>query len=38
MDVFAGLSMVFLSASGLYMYVDLLRRRRRGGRKQLFWV
>jgi hypothetical protein len=38
MDVFAGLSMVFLSASGLYMYVDLLRRRRRGGHKQLFWV
>ena len=39
MDVFAGLSMVFLSASGLYMYVDLLRRRSpRRGRKQLFWV
>ena len=38
MDVFAGLSLVFLSASGLYMYVDLLRRRRRGGRTQLFWT
>ena len=38
MDLFAGLSMVFLSVSGLAMYVDLLRRRRRGGRKQLFWT
>jgi hypothetical protein len=38
MDLFAGLSLVFLSASGLVMYVDLVRRRRRGGRKQLFWI
>jgi uncharacterized iron-regulated membrane protein len=38
MDLFAGLSLIFLSASGLVMYVDLLRRRRRGGRKQLFWT
>lgn len=38
MDVFAGLSLVFLSASGLYMYADLLRRRRKGGRTQLFWT
>jgi uncharacterized iron-regulated membrane protein len=38
MDLFAGLSLIFLSASGLYMYVDLLRRRRRGGHKQLFWT
>jgi uncharacterized iron-regulated membrane protein len=38
MDVFAGLSLVFLSASGLLMYADLLRRRRRGGRTQLFWT
>jgi hypothetical protein len=38
MDLFAGFSLVFLSASGLIMYVDLLRRRRRGGRKQLFWA
>ncbi len=37
MDVFAGLSLVFLSASGLIMYADLLRRRWRGGRKQIFW-
>jgi hypothetical protein len=38
MDLFAGLSLIFLSASGLVMYVDLLRRRIRGGRKQLFWT
>jgi uncharacterized iron-regulated membrane protein len=38
MDVFAGLSLVFLSTSGLYMYLDLLRKRRRVGRKQMFWV
>lgn len=38
LDVFAGLSLVFLSASGMYMYFDLLRRRRKGGRTQLFWT
>jgi uncharacterized iron-regulated membrane protein len=38
MDVFAGLSLVFLSVSGLTMYLDLLRKRRRVGRAQLFWV
>ncbi len=38
MDLFAGFSLVFLSASGLVMYLDLLRRRRRAGRKQLFWT
>lgn len=38
MDLFAGLSLIFLSVSGMVMYVDLLRRRRRGGRKQLFWT
>jgi len=38
MDVFAGLSLVFLSGSGLVMYVDLLRRRWRADRKQLFWT
>jgi len=38
MDLFAGLSLIFLSASGLWMYVDLLLRRMRGGRKQLFWT
>jgi uncharacterized iron-regulated membrane protein len=38
MDVFAGLALAFLSGSGLTMYLDLLRRRRRGGRKQIFWT
>lgn len=38
MDLFAGFSLVFLSASGLIMYVDLLRRRRRGGRPEMFWT
>ena len=38
MDFFAGLSLVFLSASGLLMYADLLRRRWRYGRKQPFWT
>jgi uncharacterized iron-regulated membrane protein len=38
MDLFAGFSLVFLSISGLVMYLDLLRRRWRGGRKQMFWT
>jgi uncharacterized iron-regulated membrane protein len=38
MDLFAGLSLVFLSTSGLVMYLDMLRRRRRAGRKELFWT
>ena len=38
MDVFAGLSLVFLSLSGLIMYVDLWRRRSRAGRKSIFWT
>jgi uncharacterized iron-regulated membrane protein len=38
MDVFAGLSLVFLSLSGLIMYLDLWRRRWRAGRKQMFWT
>ena len=37
LDVAAGLSLAFLSISGLLMYVDLLRRRRKAGRKGLFW-
>jgi len=38
MDLFAGFSLVFLSASGISMYVDLFRRRRRAGRTQIFWT
>ena len=38
MDVFAGLSLVFLSISGLIMYLDLLRKRWRAERKQMFWA
>lgn len=37
MDLFAGLSLIFLSGSGLWMYLDLWRRRRTKGRKALFW-
>lgn len=37
MDLFAGLSLIFLSLSGAVMYADLWRRRRRGGRTALFW-
>ena len=37
MDLFAGLSLVFLSGSGLWMYLDLWRRRRAAGRTALFW-
>jgi hypothetical protein len=38
MDLFAGLSLIFLSASGLWMYFDLWRRRRRVGRKAFVWL
>jgi uncharacterized iron-regulated membrane protein len=38
MDVFAGFSLVFLSFSGFILYLDLLRRRWRAGRKQMFWT
>lgn len=37
LDVAAGISLAFLSTSGLLMYLDLLRRRRKAGRKGLFW-
>ena len=36
-DLFAGLSLVFLSLSGLWMYRDLWRRRRAAGKPALFW-
>jgi uncharacterized iron-regulated membrane protein len=36
-DLFTGLSLVFLSTSGLVMYSKMLILRRRMGRKGLFW-
>lgn len=38
MNLFAGLSLIFLSVSGLVMYADLWLRRRKLGRNGLFWV
>lgn len=38
MDLFAGFSLVFLSLSGLVMYLDLWRRRRRAGKSAPFWT
>ncbi len=38
MSLFAGLSLIFLSISGAVMYIDLWRRRRRGGKAALFWA
>jgi uncharacterized iron-regulated membrane protein len=37
MDLFAGLSLIYLSISGGVMYGNLWWRRRRGGRTALFW-
>jgi uncharacterized iron-regulated membrane protein len=37
MDLFAGLSMIYLSVSGIVMYADLWNRRRRLGRSGLIW-
>jgi uncharacterized iron-regulated membrane protein len=38
MSLLSALSLAFLSVSGAVLYLDLLRRRRRAGRKRLFWV
>lgn len=38
MDLFAGLSVIYLSISGGVMYFDLWRKRRRGGRAEMFWT
>ncbi|MBC2666315.1 PepSY domain-containing protein [Novosphingobium flavum] len=37
LDLLAGLSLIFLSVSGLWMYIDMYRQRARTGRKALFW-
>jgi hypothetical protein len=37
MDLFAGFALIFLSASGLWMYLDLWKRRRLQGRSHAFW-
>ena len=36
-DLLAGLSLAFLSVSGLVVYLDLRSRRAKSGRKNLFW-
>ena len=37
LSVLTGLSFVFLTVSGVWMYVDMLVRRRRIGKRQPFW-
>jgi len=37
MSWFAGLSLIFLSGSGLYVYYEMWARRRKSGRRALFW-
>ncbi|MHB8284316.1 MAG: PepSY-associated TM helix domain-containing protein [Caulobacteraceae bacterium] len=37
MDLLAGLSMIYLSVSGIVMYVELWKRRAKSGRKQFLW-
>jgi uncharacterized iron-regulated membrane protein len=38
MDLIAGLSMLYLSISGIVMYWELWTKRRRAGRKALIWI
>jgi uncharacterized iron-regulated membrane protein len=38
MDLFAGLAMFYLSASGIWIYVDLWKRRRKAGKSSPVWV
>lgn len=38
MDLTAGLSMIYLSVSGVVMYWEMWRKRRRTGRKGLLWT
>ena len=37
LDLFAGLSLIFLSVSGITMYVEMYGKRRKSGRTALFW-
>jgi uncharacterized iron-regulated membrane protein len=37
MNLFAGLALVFLSISGIVVYVELWRKRSQSGRRQLLW-
>jgi hypothetical protein len=38
MDLFAGLSIIYLSLSGAIMYFNMWQQRRRSGRKALIWT
>lgn len=38
MDLFAGMSLIFLSVSGLTMYLELWGRRRKTNRRSFFWL
>jgi uncharacterized iron-regulated membrane protein len=38
MDLFAGLSLFYLSINGITLYIDLWKERKREGHKKLFWV
>ena len=38
MDLFAGLAMFYLSISGIWIYVDLWKRRRKSGKSTPVWV
>jgi hypothetical protein len=37
MNLFAGLSLIFLSVSGLVVYFDMWLKRRKGGRNSFVW-
>jgi hypothetical protein len=37
LDLLAGVALVYFSISGGVMYLDLWRRRAKGGRRALFW-
>jgi hypothetical protein len=37
LDLLAGLSLIFLSVSGIMIYVEMYGRRAKSGRRSLFW-